>query len=221
MFCERCGASNPDDGNVCMSCGHPIPDYAKMMQRGTDYGKYIKPAVAVVAVIIVIGLLSSLFGGGYKKPIKKMVKYAKTAETDYFFDAFPKNLVDELDKDAMDELEEELEEAEDVLKDIDDLKISYKIEDKEKMDEDDREDLEEMIEKVMEEMDSKTRCKVTKAYILEIDWEIDGDYDGDEDISFRELEDELGDQNIIVAKVNGDWGIVGTEEILDEYNEYN
>ena len=144
MFCERCGAKNPDDANVCISCGHPIPAYARMAQgnneqysapsaggsvyggpnpggapyygapsyaptaskSGKDITKYIKPAIIVVAVIIVISLLSGLFGGGYKKPIKKMVKYAKTAEADYFFDAFPKNLVDELDRDDKKELEE-------------------------------------------------------------------------------------------------------------------
>ena len=75
----------------------------------------------------------------------------------------------------------------------------------------------------MKEMDSRTDVKVSKAYVYEIDWEIEGDYEGDDfDAEYADLDDladELSDQDIIVAKVNGKWGIAGTEDLLDMYKD--
>ena len=306
MFCEKCGANNPDNAQVCMSCGKPMPNYNFAPQgmnnqnfgqmpnggngqpvfggqpqevdpyeataaytgpmtngapggmpggmpggapgpmpsgmpggmpynpmpaynpasenKGFDIKKIVSAVVVIAAIFLVGNFVINLFGGGAKKPIKNMVKFAETGKTEYFFDAFPKSLVKELDEDAYDEIEEGIEdEVIPIIEDIEDLKISYDIKDKEKLDKDDREDLAEMLEDFMKEMDSRTDVKVSKAYIYEIDWEIEGDYEGDDfDAEYADLDDladELSDQDIIVAKVNGKWGIAGTEELLDMYKD--
>ena len=71
----------------------------------------------------------------------------------------------------------------------DDIKISYKIKDKDKIDKDDLEELEDSIK---DKYDEKVR--VSKGYELKVKMKIKGDDDKDEDTT-----------TIKVYKIEGDW----------------
>ena len=71
----------------------------------------------------------------------------------------------------------------------DDIKVSYKIKDKEKIDKDDLEDLEDDIKDTYDE-----KVKVSKGYELKIEMKIKGDDDKEKDTT-----------KIKVYKIDGDW----------------
>ena len=48
MFCEKCGANNPDNAQMCMSCGAPM-SAPEMPKKNTK-----KTVIIVVAVLLVL-----------------------------------------------------------------------------------------------------------------------------------------------------------------------
>ena len=95
--------------------------------------------------------------------------------------------LDELAEGILDNLEDEYG---------DDIKISVKYKDKNKIDKDDLEDLEEMYE---DNYDSKV--KISKGYEVEIKATIKGDDEKETDTT-----------TLSVYKINGDWCIMSFEE---------
>lgn len=153
-------------------------------------------AAAAVILVILIVLVNLLFGGGYKKPVDNMVKAMETGKGKYLYKAMPEFLIeyqyeDEKKSDIYDDLDESMELITGMLEEEygDDIKISYKIKDKDKIDKDDLEDLEDSIK---DKYDEKVR--VSKGYELKVKMKIKGDDDKDEDTT-----------TIKVYKIEGDW----------------
>lgn len=202
MFCEKCGKSNPEGAVACEACGAPLNASAPTggginLPGGLNLGdlqKYIKPALAVVAVIIVLFMFKGCLFGGAEKPIKNMIKYTETGKFKHLKKTMPKALVKAYD-DKLDDVEEMLEKAWESEFEEGKPRVSYKVEDKDKLDKDELEDIEESIEAQLKALDADDDdVKVTKGYEYEL--EITTKYDGD-----KETEDET----ITVVKVDGKW----------------
>lgn len=134
---------------------------AKTVDKNKMVGLIAFAAVAVVVIVLVAVLFSNIFGGGYKKPLKTVKKAinSQTTDVDDFFGAVPKfvgaayddalALVKDIDKDMVKELEDGIEEGLDTMYEgLEDtygknVKLTYKITDKEKLDKDECEELAE------------------------------------------------------------------------------
>lgn len=160
-----------------------------------------KIVIAAVAVVVVIAILSALFGGGYKKPVKKLFDLTYKGKVSNVEDMLPDEVweeyADEFDMEK-DELIEEVGEKvvdffEETYEDSDYgefKKVKYDIVDSEKVDKD---DLEEIAEAVADMWDVD-EDDVTAAYELEIEGEA----------IFEDDEVEL-DSDFYSVKVNGKW----------------
>lgn len=199
-FCMQCGKEIEDSADICTFCG--AAQGGGVTYGGTDTVKNTNKAVAViiaaaaVILVILIVLVNLLFGGGYKKPVDNMVKAMETGKGKYLYKAMPEFLIeyqyeDEKKSDIYDDLDESMELITGMLEEEygDDIKISYKIKDKDKIDKDDLEDLEDSIK---DKYDEKVR--VSKGYELKVKMKIKGDDDKDEDTT-----------TIKVYKIEGDW----------------
>lgn len=200
-FCMQCGKEIEDDANICSFCGASQAGSVSA-EGGLDVNKNSNKAVAVliaavaVVLVILIVLFNLLFGGGYKQPVDNMMKAIETGKGKYLYKTMPEFLIeyryeDEKKSEIYDDLDDSLEFIIDMLESEygDDIKISYKIKDKEKIDKDDLEDLEDSIK---DRYDEKVR--VSKGYELKIKMKIKGDDDKDEDTT-----------TIKVYKIDGDW----------------
>ena len=96
-----------------------------------------------------------------------MCKGMQKADAKTFLKAFPAVMTEDLE-DSLDDdyLEDQLEKFEDEYGK--NIKITYKVLDKEKIDKEDLEDLQENLEDKYE--DSKKKCKVTAGYKLKNDY---------------------------------------------------
>lgn len=198
----QCGAQIDDNAEICSSCG--AAQTTNSVNGGsaeTGAKKSFAPIIAVAAVIVVIVLLilKLIFGGGYKDPIDNMFKGMETGKGKYFYKALPEFLLEEKFEDKkkseiIDELDELAETLLDNFEDKygDDIKITVKYKDKEKIDKDDLEDIEEMYE---DSYDSKV--KISKGYEVKIKATIKGDDEKDTNTT-----------TLNVYKVNGDWCIM-------------
>lgn len=205
-FCMQCGVQIDDNAEICSSCGAAqTANSVGGNGEVTGNKKSIVPVIAVAAVIVVIVLLvcKLIFGGGYKDPIDNMFKGMETGKGKYFYKALPEFLLEEQFEDKkkseiIDDLDELAEGILDNLEDEygDDIKISVKYKDKNKIDKDDLEDLEEMYE---DNYDSKV--KISKGYEVEIKATIKGDDEKETDTT-----------TLSVYKINGDWCIMSFEE---------
>ena len=207
----------------------------------------VKIAGAVVVLLLVVILVKACIGGGsYEQPFKDMQKLLnkKSTNVDKYVDALAPKFVSKAYKDALkvlkksdykDDIEDMYDDAEDELKDTFDemkdkygknVKITYKITDKDKIDKDDLKDIQETyrdlgsmlsaakaaikenddlsdkeatkLKKIIGDLsDDLEKVKVTKGYELDVKIKIKGKEDDDE----TELED------IKVIKVNGEWMI--------------
>ena len=201
-FCKQCGNQMADNEVVCASCGasqEPIPQNiinsaaAEEGKSKSGNGKFIAVIVAIVVIILIV--LKLIFGtAAYEKPLKNFFEGIEDKDGDKIEEAFPEFYGDKMTKlydfdDVADELYDRLEDE--FGKNI---KISYKIKDKEKIDKDDLEDIEEEIKDDYDE-----KVKVSKGYELELKLKVKGKKDKDEHTS--ELE---------VYKIDGDWYIMRT-----------
>lgn len=198
----QCGAQIDDSAEVCSSCGAAqTTNSVSGDSAETGAKKSFAPIIAIAAVIIVIVLLilKLIFGGSYKDPIDNMFKGMETGKGKYIYKALPAFLLEEQYDDMkkseiIDNLDDLAESYLDHLEDEygDDIKISVKYKDKEKIDKDDLEELEEMYE---DSYDSK--IKISKGYEVKIKATVKGDDDKETDTT-----------SINVYKINGDWCIM-------------
>lgn len=230
-FCTKCGASCDDSTAFCTSCGAKFDsaaqpqaaatagtedksildkfkenanvDTLKGLQKNPNFNKIVGiAAVGVLALIILIILISTL-GAGYKKPIGNFLKaieekdpkaYVKTIP-DFEYDYYKKKLKDSDKYDKPEDLfEEQLEKS---LEELEDdygkkIKLSYKVVDKEKLDDDDLKD----IKKIFKENYDEKSVDVSKGYEVDVEVKVKGKDDKDEE-----------DVTFTVVKVNGDWVI--------------
>jgi len=210
-FCTSCGAQVPDGAYACPGCGAIQAQNATPVNP-TPTNTYVAPAptpaqynpsapaqkstsgiIGMVAVgiiaIIVIALIASIFGGGYKKPIKNLFEGIEKSDWKKFSSAFPEERFKKMEKasdgdDYIEGITEMLED--DYGKNI---KISFKIKDKEKLDKDDIEDLEDDYEDTYEE-----KIKIKK---LEVESTVKGKDDKDTDTA-----------DMVVGKIGLKWYIL-------------
>ncbi len=220
-FCPKCGKPFEENASNCAFCGtkNPAapatvnPNVEKIVNKARSLNKknIAILAGAVVALIVVIIIISSIAGNGYKKAI------------DNFFDFTVEGKVNKLEKLAPEDYWEELEENYDIkLKDIkkqleesfeneleeleDDygrnIKVKYKVLDKEVMDEDDLDDLKD----TLKESYGIKKKSVQKALEVEIEATLKG----------RDDEDTM-EQDMVIVKIDGDWYITTVFQMLRFY----
>ena len=196
-FCMQCGKEIEDDANVCVYCGSAQNTTGAAGDGVTKKKSFIPLIAAVVVVLlVVIVIFNLLFSGGYKQPVDNMIKAIETGKGKYLYKTMPDFLIeyrydDEKKSEIIDDLDDSLEYVVEMLEDEygDDIKVSYKIKDKEKIDKDDLEDLEDDIKDTYDE-----KVKVSKGYELKIEMKIKGDDDKEKDTT-----------KIKVYKIDGNW----------------
>lgn len=165
---------------------------AQKESKNSNIGLIAVIAVGLLAVILIIVLISSLIGGGYKAPLKNLVNNfnkGNTEVSDYLSCVAPGFAVDlyqdvygiirSADKDAIEDFDDAVTETfEDLFDDAadefgDDYKLSFEIRDAERLDDRDIKDIEDAYEDLFDMIDDN------------IDYE-------DEDI-YEDLADELED----------------------------
>lgn len=225
-FCTKCGATLDDNAAFCTTCGAkfdvaPAAEKAddnatildkfkananaegiKKLQANPNFKKYVGIGVVAIAAIIIICILCSVLGGGWKKPVEKYFKSIVKEDGALMMEAYHEyDIKDEkktlYDNSASAQKKAYKNEVKNMNKYLDevgeygkDIKISVKIEEKEELDEDELKDIEKIIEKSWD----KKRLEVTKGYTVEGITKIKGDDDKGEE----EFE-------AIVLKVDGDW----------------
>ena len=197
-FCEGCGAEIDDAAVKCETCDNknadtsydPVKDSAsakKPMNKTLLYGGIGAGVLALVVLLIVI---IANISGGYKTPISNMFKGMQKANLKTYLKAYPEFMeMDEyVDQEDMDDMLESLEEE--YGKNI---KISYKILDKEKIEKDDLEDVQEKIEKYYDE-----KVKVSAGYKVTVKSTVKGKEDSETDTD-----------TMSVYKIDGKWYLLG------------
>ena len=177
-------------------------DFGKnyMEEAKKDKKKLIVPVVAIVAVLaIIIGLIASL-GGGYKTALNNYYKkyLIGKATQSTIKNMYPKEYWEEMDTDPEEAWESYEEYSEDMVEALEEeygknLRVTYKITDKDKLDKD---DLKELREDLHESWGVKKKA-VKKAYELELDLTIKGRDD-----------EETDEATVTVAKIGSRWYIV-------------
>ena len=232
-FCKFCGAEIPD-GGVC-NCqgasnsmnngspyGTPDPSYNPYAgdQGGAAAGggqspvdKIKKLAIpigaGVIALILIIVLFSVLFGGGYKTPIKDVVKGFNKNNTEMIAKAvLDKDTIedleddgfDDMDIDGWDDLDEKFEDLKGFLENGfgDDVKLKVEFLDKKEAKNKEIDALEDMYEEMDMDVDIK------KAYKVKLKLTIKGD-DDDMDAKIT----------VFSVKLKGEgWKVMITEDSL-------
>ena len=229
-FCTKCGATLEDNAAFCTLCGEKFETAAeaapaanngeetildkfkananaegiKKLTGNPNFAKYVGIGAAVLALIIVIAILSSILGSGYKKPVKNIFEGIKKEDGEILMKAYHETeLKNQKDANEMTNKEqkegyEEIAKAQYKYWEEEygkKLKISYKIVDEEKMDKDDLKDL----EKTLEELWDEKSLDVSKAYELDVEVKVKGKDD-----------DDVLEGEFVVAKVEGDWCIVSS-----------
>lgn len=204
-FCEKCGAQVEDNNAFCLACGAKMDDAANTADNAGDAAapldtqKLIKIGVIAVAAILVIVIISSLFGGGYKGAAKKWVKANLQGKTGVVKSLAPKDIWEYYD----DELKVDVDDVKDAVEDSHDdsldewedeygknPKVSYKVESSKKLDKRDV----KKINKALEERYDIDDNLVKAAYRVEIDVKIKGKDDYYSNDTF-----------ITVVKIKGKW----------------
>lgn len=203
--CEKCGAEMEDTAVDCPNCSKvevkaeaPKKEEVKVEAKKAEVKtektsnpsnkKNLFIAIGAIAavVIILIAILASVLGGGYEAPIKNMFKGMQKADLKTYLKAYPEfmGISDYVDQDDMDEMLESLEKE--YGKNI---KISYKVLDKEKIEKDNLEKVQKKIENYYDE-----KVKVTAGYKVEVKSTIKGKDDSETDTSTMK-----------VYKIDGKW----------------
>lgn len=199
-FCENCGAEMDDNQTVCPNCStgaETEPTNTVVDEPITESTSTAKPvntkniaviAGIVAAVVIVIAIISSIFGSGWKKPINNYFKGQEKADAKTYLSAFPKFYAEKMEDYIDDEaLEEDLEDFEDEYGSK--IKMSYKVTEKEKIKKDDLQKVQKYIKSVYEE-----EVKVSAGYKVRIKATIKGSDDKDTDST-----------TVYVYKIDGKW----------------
>lgn len=204
MICEKCGKENAEGMKFCEDCGAPlgganvpnVDDIKAMVMENKE--KVIGLAAIVVVVILILAILC---GGGYKKPIKNMIKAANTGKVTYALKTLPKQVQKEYkdDDDILERVEESLENQKkaDEKEFGDNVKYSVKILDKIKLEKEDLEEVEESLGEEFEEaeyVDDEKDVRVTKGYKVAV-----------KQITKGKDKKEVDYDTVYVYKVNGKW----------------
>lgn len=151
MFCGQCGTNMPDDSVFCPECGAPVtpnpapaptpiptpinPDPVNNSAT-SKRNRYIGLGVVAAAVVLVVVLCVTLFGGrSYNSVVKKGMNALLDADGKAMINLFPKDFIDYMcdeedvtKAELIDELEEELDdELEGLSAFYDVLDIDYEI----------------------------------------------------------------------------------------------
>lgn len=131
MFCKNCGAEVQDGVAFCGACGAQMeapvaaaPQYAPVAEKNNNLVKLV--AIAVAAVIVIVGIFAVFSGKGYEKVAKK---YATAQAKCDYKKAFKYTAIDmeKVLKDYFeymeDEKDEDLEELYEELEDEYDIKV--------------------------------------------------------------------------------------------------
>lgn len=210
-FCATCGAEQEVQEAVAPvetieDNGVPTAGKLPIKLDNRTIGMIAVGVIALVAVILVIAIVSSI--GGYKKPFKKVAKAFNKQSTDIedYIDALPEfvgdtygdvySIIKSIDKDVAKDFAEIIEEGmEDLYEELEDelkeelgkdIKISYEIKDKEKLDKGDCEDIEEAYASIIESFEDGLDFDITDSK----EWE-----EFLEDF-IEEYEDEIEDMEI-------------------------
>ncbi len=204
MICEKCGKENAEGMKFCEDCGAPlgganvpnVDDIKAMIMENKE-----KAIGLAAVVVIVIAIIAILLGGGYKKPIKNMIKAANTGKVTYALKAMPKQVQKEYkdDDDVLERLEKSLENSKKADKKEfgDNVKYSCEILDKIKLDKEDLEDAEESLGEEFEEaeyVDDADDVKISKGYKVAVKQTTKG-----------KDKKEVDYDTVYVYKVNGKW----------------
>ncbi len=102
MFCGKCGAKLNDGAAFCTSCGAsqtptaaqpPVADAAPEVSRGNNKNRKIGIIAVAVAIALLIGLCSAVFGGrSYKATVNKYVKAQFAGDIEDIVDLMPKKV---------------------------------------------------------------------------------------------------------------------------------
>lgn len=191
-FCQNCGSEVKDTDKNCPNCGAAVqePEVKKeVKQEASNAAKTTTKSAtnntklfaiiggAVAALLVVILLIVALAGGGYKKPIDNFIKGMEKGNAKTMLKAFPDVMKEDLEDYLTDD------ELEDMKADLEDefgknIKITYKVLDKEKIDKDDLKEVQEDLEDQYEDA-KKSKVKVTAGYKLSIKMSIKGKDDKD------------------------------------------
>jgi hypothetical protein len=154
--------------------------------------------VAIVAVILILLFTTGILGGGrssgsaYEKPVQKLMNAIEDQDAQLVVDVLPDEIVDL----QLEYYEDEEELADDLASYIfsdfegyDSIKVSYKVTDREQLDDDEIDDL----------IDDYS-------YNLDVDLDITDAYDLDLDVDFKaDGEKESESLSLTVIKIDGSW----------------
>lgn len=169
-YCGHCGSAMPDDAVACPQCGTMVGGGPVPVGNSGSLGAKLKEkknlligvGAALAVVILAIILLPRLFGGSYKTPVSQMISMRNSKKFDMeeqFVNSMGGYGKSELKKiykilsssdnfkDYLEDAEESFEDSRDEMKDEfgKNWKLSYKIEDKDKLDKDDLKDIKNSI----------------------------------------------------------------------------
>lgn len=218
-FCGNCGTELPDEAVVCSNCGcnlAPVaaqPDVATPGENAVAAVKdktneiigkvktdskfrnlIITIAGGVVAAVVLIVVLVSVFAGGYKKAIDNYIDAFIFGEYDAYKACYPEKIWKNLEDDATDksEFKDSFKIIKEELKEEygKDIKVNYEILDKDEVDADDLDDIRDYLKETF----NIPKKSVTAAYEIEVKLTIEGDEDEDEDTT-----------DFTLVKIDGDW----------------
>ncbi len=233
VFCTSCGAKNDvpaasattnayqsnsgSSGETPLDqlkgkTSEAISNFKNSPQKNT----YIGIAVVAVAIVILIILLVKILGGSYKGALGDYFEAICEKDGEAYLEiTTPDKMIDYVE----DETNQDLDDLEDAAKDTvkkkydklkdefgKDLKISFKVTDKDKADKDDLDDLNDMIDELY---DGDLKLKFKQAYELELELKIKGDDDKEDEI----------EATAYVCKINGDWIVLSFT--CDDYSALN
>lgn len=217
-FCEKCGAQMEDNMSFCMSCGAKVEGAVPTAEADTNGAAAkklpegaVKLGIAAIAVILVIVIISSLFGSSYKDPIKSYEKImngkiSKSSVEKLAPDEYWEYCADEADekvkdyiKDYVDDLKDSYEDSIEEMEDEygKNVKYSFKIEDKKELSD-------KKVEKIAEALNDRYDIKeksVKKAYKLDVEVTVKGKEDDDD-----------YDTEMVSVKIGGNWYLISYYE---------
>ncbi len=208
MFCEKCGASNPEDAVFCESCGNNMTASLEDPSAEVSFDEPAKKFPTKQQIIIgaaalgtfLIILIASIVGcvacggcSGAETPIKTAFKAMEKGDFDKFMSVNPKPFQQYIAENKS-KREDQKEYFEEECENIE--KITYEVKKKKKLDKNDIEDLEDDINDSMEYLDDDLKeVKISEAYEFKI--KVKMEIDGEEDIKDT--------MEIIVYKSGGKW----------------
>lgn len=192
-----------------------VGDKYEAFKTSPNRDKYIGfAAIGIVVIVVIAVILSLVLGGGYKAPIKDYFSFMESGDFDDYADAVPEVIyeatLENYDGDE-DYLKDNIEDMYSSL--LDDVKIKsidYDILDSEKFNSDQLEELEETIQDEYEKYIDDD-IKVSKA--CEVKVKVTAKIKGEEPKKERLY--------FIVAKVNGDWGVIGEPSSNSKIDKYD